>query len=189
MTGIAGMRLAAEQFPDAVRRAAEREAGDPHARHHDLGGSQVGEVEQHLQHLAGFRANRPTFLAFLNDELQLLRRVVLLGALRLPVDAEKPQQRVADLVEADDEREDERLDPQHRRRDPERHRFGLLQRQRLRDHLADDDVEVREDGDRDDAGEAVRHEPRRRAGLVDGVVDRSRRARARHTCRARGWPR
>ena len=68
-------------------RAAERKARDPHARHHDLRRRQVGELEQHLQHLAGLGAERAALLAFLHDELQLLRRVVLLGVLRLAIDA------------------------------------------------------------------------------------------------------
>ena len=93
--GIARVRRAAEQLADPSG-GAERDADDPHARHHDLGGGQVAELEQLLQHLAGLRANGAQLLALLHDQLQFLRRVVLLGALRLPVDAEQPQHAVAD---------------------------------------------------------------------------------------------
>ena len=63
------------------------------------------------------------------------------------------------------------LGPQHRRRDPQRHRFGPLQRERLRHHLADDDVEVGQDGDGDDAGEGMGREEGRTARRTEVVVD------------------
>ena len=90
-------------------------------------------------------------------------------------------------LSAIDERVDQRLDPQHRRRQPERDPLRGLQRERLRQHLADDDVEVGQDRDGDDAGEAVRREPLRPGGARRSLPGSSRRRRARRTCRARGW--
>ena len=82
------------------------------------------------------------------------------------------EQEVAEAVQRHHERVEHVLGPQHRRRDPAGEPLGLLQRQRLRHHLADDDVEVGEDGDGDDAGDAVRGEPRRHAGAAERAVDR-----------------
>ena len=161
----------AEQLADALGPAAERQPDDLDPRHHHFRRGQIRELEEHLQHLPRFGPDGAEFLALLHDQLQLLWRVVLLGVLRLPIDADQPQHDVADPVQHDDQRQHDRLDPQHRRRDPQRHVLGLLQRQRLRDHLADDDVEVGEDGDGDDAGQAVRHDQRRRAGDAQQVID------------------
>ena len=59
--------------------------------------------------------------------------------------------KVTDRIEADDERIQGVPGPEHRRRDPEDHVLGVLQGERLRHHLADHDVEVRQDRDGDDA--------------------------------------
>ena len=68
---------------DRVRRRADRNAGDAHARHHHLAGGQVAELEQLLQHLARLGAQRALLLGLLDDELQLLGRVVLVRVVRL----------------------------------------------------------------------------------------------------------
>ena len=74
---------------ESVRRRADRDPGDADARHHDLAGGQIAELEQLAQHLARLGAQRALLFGFLDDELQLLGRVVLLGVLRLAVDAEQ----------------------------------------------------------------------------------------------------
>ena len=61
--------------------------GDPDTGNHHLAGGQVAEGEQLLQHLAGIGAQRPLFLGLLDDQLQLLGRVVLIGGFHLTLDA------------------------------------------------------------------------------------------------------
>ena len=70
-------RICADRFG----RAADRHAGDAHPRNHRFAGGEVAELEQLLQHLPGVRADGAELLALLDDQLQLLRRVVLLGVL------------------------------------------------------------------------------------------------------------
>ena len=65
--GVARVRRRAEDRAQLVRRRADRDAGDPHARHHHLAGGQLAELEQLLQHLARLRAERPLLLGFLDD--------------------------------------------------------------------------------------------------------------------------
>ena len=73
---IARVRRPSEQIADLLRGRAERNAGQAHARHHDFTGGESAELEQLLQHLSGLGAQRAEVLALLDDELQLLGRVV-----------------------------------------------------------------------------------------------------------------
>ena len=61
---------------ELVRAGADRNAGDADARHHHFAGGQLAELEELLQDLARLRAQRALLLGLLDDELQLLGRVV-----------------------------------------------------------------------------------------------------------------
>ena len=96
----------ADDRSQLVGLGADRDADQQHARHHHLAGGQIAELEQLAQDLAGLAAQQPAFLALLDDELQLLGRVITLGLDLLPLDADQAQQPVADRVQRDDQRQD-----------------------------------------------------------------------------------
>ena len=80
---------------------------------------QIAELEQLLEHLSRLGAKRAALLALLDDELQLLGRVVLLGVVRLAIDAEQLQHQVAERRSAPTTNGYRAFShPQHRRRDP-----------------------------------------------------------------------
>ena len=78
---VARVRRRGRESPARRRACADRDAGDPDARHHHFARGQAAELEEFLQHLAGLRAQRPEILALLNDQLQFFRRVVLVRRL------------------------------------------------------------------------------------------------------------
>jgi hypothetical protein len=118
---IARVRRLADDGSELGGAGAERNSDDPHARHHHFARGTVAELEQLLQHLARVLAERPLLLRFLHDELQFFRRVVLISGLRLAPDADGLEDRVPRGVQHDDERIEDRLNPEHRRRDVQRH--------------------------------------------------------------------
>ena len=111
------VEVAAVDRVACVRRACGRSLGarqarrrpgyrEQHARHHDLRRRSVAELEQVAQNLPGLAAQQAAFLAFLDDELELLGGVIALALDLAPLDAGQAQQTVADGVEPDDERQD-----------------------------------------------------------------------------------
>ena len=76
----------------------------------DLTGGSIAELEQVAQDLPGLAAQQAAFLALLDDELQLLGRVIPLAVDLAPLDADQAQQAVADGVQRDDERQDGALE-------------------------------------------------------------------------------
>ena len=84
-------------------------------------------------------------------------------------------------VEREPERFDDRRHVEHRVR-------RALERERLRHHLADHDVQIGEDGDGDDAGQGVRRDPPAVPRTAGAEAQSSPRARARRTSRVPGLP-
>ncbi len=168
------MRRVAEQLAQVLRSGSDRDAGDPHARHHRLAGRQLAELEELLQHLAALGAQRALLLRLFGDELQFLGGVVLVRVVLVGADAERLQNAAADAVQHDNERVQDCLNPHHDRRDQQRDPLGVLNRHRLGQHLAEDDMEVGEHRYRDDAGEPVRREPRRPRRCAHRLQDHAR---------------
>jgi hypothetical protein len=85
---------------------------------------------------------------------------------------EDPQEAVRGHLQEPDERIGDARQPVERNGKRDRQRLGLLQRDRLRDELADDDREVGQDRERDQERHGVRqrrlHEPRQQR-LADGT--------------------
>ena len=61
---------------DVVGVAPNGKADHAHARHHDLAAVSVAELEQLAEHRARLVPQRAALLALLDDDLELLRRVV-----------------------------------------------------------------------------------------------------------------
>ena len=100
---VARVGLIREELADGCRRHPDLDSDDPDAGHHHLRRVEVAELEQLLEHLARLGPQGAKLAALLDDQLQLLRRVVLLGVLRLAVHAKALQQQVAEPVQRDDE--------------------------------------------------------------------------------------
>ena len=153
------MRIGPDDPPQLVRTRADLDTREHHARDHDLAGSQIAELEELAQDLAGFAAQHPAFLAFLDDVLQLLGGVIPLRFDFLPAHTDQSQQPVSDRIQSDHDGQQRRLEGQDERRHIQNRVRRPLQRQRLRHHLSDHDMEIGQDRHRDDAGHRVRGDP------------------------------
>ena len=113
----------------------------------------------------------PEVLTLLHDQLEFFGGVVPVRVLHLTVDAKYFQDLVAERVQREHERKQRVPDPEHRWRDPQRHLFRILQRDRLRHHLTNDDVKVGQDGYGNSARQSVRREPFRQAMSAEHAVE------------------
>src|SRR5262245_24598402 len=172
---ITCVRLCAHDRPQLVGLAADRYAGEEDARHHGFPGRAVAELEQVAENLSRLAAQQAAFLTLLNDVLKLLGRVVALTFFgSLPSDAECREQPVRQRVQRDDERRYDLFNGLDERREKEHRGLCAAERERFRDHLTDDEVEVGQECDRHDARRGVRGDPSRRAERFEHSDDPSR---------------
>ena len=106
--------------PKLVGLGPHRDTRQQDTRHHHFSGGPVTKVKQVAQYLPGLTAQQAAFLAFLNDELELLGGVIALAIDFASLDARQPQQPVAHGIEPDDERQDRVLQSSDERRHVER---------------------------------------------------------------------
>jgi hypothetical protein len=88
------------------------------------------------------------------------------------LEAENAQGPVRGLGQHPDQRFEDDEEPAHRRRDGERHGLRVAEGKAFRDQLADDDVQVRDDEEREAVGDDRRGdwaEELREDGLADGT--------------------
>ena len=95
--------------------SADFHRDEMNARHHHLPRFQVTELEQLSEDEARFAAQKASFLALLNDQLQFLGAVVSLFFRHLTADADGADGQRAQRVECDDERKNCFLDCFNRR--------------------------------------------------------------------------
>ena len=147
-----------------VGREVDRERHDLGPRHHHLVDLLVREVEDLVEHrlfflvddagVLGGRDHHPNLVLVRDDDPCRGRR-----------DAEEARERVRGFLQEPHDRiraDVERLD---RERDPERRVLVLRERDGFRHELAEDDVQVRDDREREDEGD------RRRERGVEEVLD------------------
>ncbi len=175
---VARVRVAQHVLHRRDRVEPDRQRDDVGPRDHDLAHLGVREVEDLADHLLLRRLEQPDATRAVHQQPQLLLAV---GALELVGrrNAEQPHQQLRQPVEEPDER------PEHDEEHPdgaghgEGDALGARQRVRLRDDLADHDVQDRDhderEGHRDRRGDAGRHvteeileQPRHRR-LADGA--------------------
>ena len=162
-------RVARERRVDD--RARERSSGGMSteiadhlgARHHHRGDLLRGEVEDLVEHLLLGLLELADVLGRGDRVADVLARVGDHPG-RRGLHAQEPEDDVRGLLEQPDERVRDPREPVERDGERDRERLGLLQRDRLRHELADDDGEVREDRERDQerdrVGERRLHEVR-----------------------------
>ncbi len=109
--GISRVRLGPHDFPQILASGAHPNPNEVNARHHHLAGDQIAELEQLAQDLAALTAEKAALLALLNDELQLLSAVITLLLGQFALNADRPQDHVADGHQRDDDRQERLLQP------------------------------------------------------------------------------
>jgi len=137
----------------------ELERVDADARHHHLARGALVEQQQLFDEARSLRAQRAALLALADDEAELFGRVQVLR----PAGARDPterEDRVAEGVQRRRDRVRHDLDDAHQRHEPNDGALRAHEGDRLRHHLTEHDVERRQHGERDDARDAVRREPR-----------------------------
>ena len=168
---VARVRLLAQEFPDLAGVGPERDADDLHPRDHHLRGGEFAKVEQLAQHLRRLPGEHAALLALAYDPGEVFRRPQVFVAAVGAVDAEQQQEPVRDPVRQADDRIERELHGTHDRADRERGLLRLLQGDRLRHHLADDDVQEGEGRDRHRGRETVRDEAPEQVGSTDDRAD------------------
>src|SRR5688572_23349821 len=156
---ISGVRLRAHDRSQLIGLGPHRNPDELHAWHHGLAGREIAELEQLAEDVSGLAAKHAPFMAFLDDELKFLGRVVPLRVYLLTANPYQPQQPVSNRVQRDHERQDCLLQHVDHRGHVEHHPLRALERQRLRHHLADDDVQISQEGNGDHARDGMRRHP------------------------------
>ena len=125
------------------------------ARRHQFIGGEVLELEDVTDDLALELGELAPLGRLVGDDGQLLgaverQRLVGFG------DAEQSHERQRHPIEECDRRPEEEAESPHHSIDPQARTLGLGQRQSLRDHLAEHDVQVRDDAECHDESDRVR---------------------------------
>jgi hypothetical protein len=88
---VSGVRMMPYQRLQLRRRRTNGDAGEHHARNHDLPGRPIAELEQFAEDRAGLTPEQSALLTLFDYVLELLGRVIPLGGHRLSLDAHQPQ--------------------------------------------------------------------------------------------------
>ena len=145
--GCTGSPRPAEAPP---RTASPRRRRQPGARHHQLPRAAQAEPERAVQPDLLLRLEQPAVAAFRDEQLDLFGRVHV--AVPGGRHAHQLQQQDAAAVQERDRPGEDAMRPLHRQHGEQRRGGRILQRERLRHELADDDREGREDEQDDDGG-------------------------------------
>ena len=86
---ISRVRVRADDGAELVGLGADRDADEQDPRHHHLTRGPIAELEQVAQDLPGLATQQAAFLALLDDELQLLGRVIPLALDLAALDADQ----------------------------------------------------------------------------------------------------
>ena len=153
------------RFERLLRRKVDRERHHLGPRHHHVGSLLVPEIEDLGDHLLLLLLDLAVPLRAVEEHPQLHLRVdVPVGPGRLH--PHRPQDQLGGSLEDPDQRPEQQEEAAHRGRDREGHPLRVLERHALRDELADDHVEERDDQE----GEEDR-EDRRDPGIEEILED------------------
>ena len=163
--GVARVRRVEHRLQALLRRKLDRERDHLGPRPHHVVRLLVGEVEDLVEHLLLLLLELALDGRALEQHLQLGLGVDgALAARRLH--PEQAEGRVARFLQEPDQRPEEPDEAAHGGSHPQRELLGALQRQPLRHELAGDDVEEREDEQRQD------HRDHRRRDRVEDLQER-----------------
>ena len=173
--GVARVRRVEDRLETLLRRQVDRQRHDLGPGHHHVRRLLVREVEDLVEHLLLLLLELALDRRALEQHLQLCLRVD--GALRAGrLHPERPKCDVARALQEPDQRLEEDEERPHRRREPQRDPLRVAERHPLRHELAGDDVEEREQEQRQRDGDRRRHQGVERLGQ-DVLSERSDRQR------------